>query len=280
MESTRRPPRGQPAPRRAECAVGPRTEGAAKRGRGLKSSWLGARETAWGLRTQKCEIKNKKPTVSESHAMPALLHQLRRGCAKMIRFESLGENFRAFRGIHQRCCTRRHRRRASNFVVTVSNLNRFESLPAESQCRTRAVRGGGGLNPWAVWGPLPHGVSRADFFWSARGLNYFPEIKEINRPSANRSRASRVFSRHWIRCLGRCRVRSSPRRVFIFHDRCVGGGGQKSGTFKPGPRGYLAQVPADFPETFFAPCTDDPSLRSFRWVTSPLDQFGQQRPKG
>src|SRR4029077_5358189 len=30
-----------------------------------------------------------------------------------------------------------------------------------------------------------------------------------------------------------------------------------------------------FPETFFAPCTDDPSLRSFRWATSPLDQFGQ-----
>jgi hypothetical protein len=147
---------------------------------------------ASGLRTQKCEIKNKKPTVSESHAMPALLHQLRRGCAKMIRFESLGENFRAFRGIHQRCCTRRHRRRASNFVVTVSNLNRFESLPAESQCRTRAVRGGGGLNPWAVWGPLPHGASRADFFSSGGVLKRCAEIKRSNDARQLRGLASQL----------------------------------------------------------------------------------------
>ncbi len=173
-----------------------------RRGRGYKSLAPLGRVTAPGLRTQKCEIKNKKPTGSDSPAMPALLHQLRRGRAKMIRFDSLGENFRALCSVRQRSCAQRHRRPASNTVVTASNLNRFESLPAKSRCRPRAVRGGGGLNLWAAWGPLPHGASRTDFFWSARGLNYFSEIKEIKRPSANCLRASRVFSRRWIRCSG------------------------------------------------------------------------------
>jgi hypothetical protein len=107
-------------------------------------------------------------------------------------------------------------------------LNRFESLPAKSRCRQRAVRGGGGLNPWAVWGPLPHGVSRTDFFWSTGSLNYFSEIKEIKRPSADRSRASRVFSRHWIRCLGLSPRQIAPNRVLFFGHVAWGEGVVKS----------------------------------------------------
>jgi hypothetical protein len=90
------------------------------------------------------------------------------------------------------------------------------------------------------------------FFWSARGLNYFSEIKEIKRPSANRSRTSREFSRGWTRCLGLSPRQIAPGRAFIFRARCVGGGGQKSGTFKPGPRRASALNYAELAKLFFA----------------------------
>lgn len=89
----------------------------------------------------------------------------------MIRFDSLGENFRAFRSVHQRCCARRHRRPASNFVATASNLNRFESLLAKSRCRPRAMRGGGGLYRTG---------SHAQIFFGSGPLIFFSQLKNSN----------------------------------------------------------------------------------------------------
>jgi hypothetical protein len=106
-------------------------------------------ETASGLRTQKCEIKNKKPTSAEC--------------------------------------------------------------------------GGGGVESLRVLESVTARRLTHRFCWSARGLNYFPEIKEIKRPSANCSRAGRTFSRRWIRCLGLSPRQIVPGGTLIFGARCVGG---------------------------------------------------------
>jgi hypothetical protein len=64
----------------------------------------------------------------------------------------------------------------------VRRQKRFESLPAESRCRPRAGAGGRGLNPWAVWGPLPR-----------RG---FPrKISKIQTKSPMHKKCSKSFSR-------------------------------------------------------------------------------------
>jgi hypothetical protein len=152
--------------------------GTLRRGEGVVKS-LGSFQagTASGLRTQKCKIKNKKPTCF----------------------------------------------------------------------RTRSIQehsGAGGLNLWSLWGALP---LTHRFFWSAGGLNYFSEIREIKRPSPKRSRASRMFSRHWAFAAS---DRAQP--SFYFSGTLRGGrGGQKSGIFRRGPRGYLAQISAKFRKLFF-----------------------------
>jgi hypothetical protein len=151
-------------------------------GRILES--FGARQPRRAFVRKNAKLKTKSPMPQRAPRCPLCFINCGEAAPKMIRFDSLSENFRA----------------------------------------PPAVRGVGGLNPWAVWGPLPHGVSRTDFFWSGRGLNYFSEIKEIKRPSANRSRASRVFSRRWIRRLGLSPRQIALGRAFIFQAHCVGGG--------------------------------------------------------
>jgi len=76
------------------------------------------------------------------------------------------------------------------------------------------------------------------FFWSARGLNYFSEIKEIKRQSANRSRASRAFSRRGVDAFGLSASCQSATVEHLFSRHVAWGwGGQKSGIFKQGPGG-------------------------------------------
>jgi hypothetical protein len=165
--------------------------GTLRRGEGVVKS-LGSFQagTASGLRTQKCKIKNKKPTCF----------------------------------------------------------------------RTRSIQehsGAGGLNLWSLWGALP---LTHRFFWSAGGLNYFSEIREIKRPSPKRSRASRMFSRHWAFAAS---DRAQP--SFYFSGTLRGGEGWskvwdlQAGTARL-PRANFRKIP----KTFFYLCSMPTSQLSER----------------
>jgi hypothetical protein len=71
-------------------------------------------------------------------------------------------------------------------------------------------------------------ASRTDFFSAPGLLIIFSEIKDFKRPSAKESRASRVFSRPWVRCLGLSRCQIAAGRAFIFQARRLGVGIVKS----------------------------------------------------
>jgi hypothetical protein len=89
------------------------------------------------------------------------------------------------------------------------------------------------------------------FFWSGEGLNYFSEIKEIKRPSAKRLRASRVFSRRWVRSFGLLPRQIAPRRVFIFRARCAGWGRSKVWHPQVGTAWVARANFRKIPKTFF-----------------------------
>jgi hypothetical protein len=171
----------------------------------------------------------------------------------MIRFDSLGENFRAFRGAHQRCCARRHRRPASNFVVTASNLNRFESLPAKSRCRPRAVRGGRGFKSLGGLGSVTaRGLTHRFFLERQRFELFFRNQRNQTaerKPLARKSSVLKTLDLVPWPFAASDRVRSS-----IYFRRTLRGGRGRSKSLRPSSRDRVAPSHA-FPrnaENFFS----------------------------
>ncbi len=142
----------------------------------------------------------------------------------------------------------------------VRRQKRFESLPAESRCRPRVGAGGRGLNPWAVWGPLPR---RA----------FVCKISKLNTKSPLRHliwKMEKLIQNH-------APVASSL-GAFIFRLVVWGEGDQNSGTFKRRPCGYLARISAEFQKLFLSSHAHGFGARSFRSSTC-LELHGSFRSR-
>jgi hypothetical protein len=140
--------------------------------------------TARLVRSQKVEIKYKKPTsLIATLRLAAPPINCGGGESKMIRGDSLSRIFPCPGRPYPACRSARWRS-AEHCGGAATNLNRFESLQRNpDRCsRTRqAPQGGGGYKSLQLLGRVTARGSRADFLWPPKLLNYFLEIKEFKR---------------------------------------------------------------------------------------------------